>query len=378
MKRLAVILTAILIILVGCNAATEPITESSQTSAEITTLTTTTTEQTTTQTTTEAVTTTVAETTADPNIPGEGEVYSALNGTVISETSAAQRPLAVMVDNFYAARPQAGLNAADIVYEAYVEGRITRYMAVFQSHLAELIGPIRSARPYYLRLAMEYDAYYAHVGGSMQAMTDIINFQMADVDGLASGKSTFWRKKHKKIPNNMYASSDSLIDWANRRKYRTEAKFDSWKFGDDYGAQDAAKLTAFEITYRQGKGENDKFHYVPGFDYDKKSGKYLRKLNGEPYLDEVTEEQLFADSIIIQCAKTRVIDSYGRLAIDVVGSGKGHYLYDGVAIPITWKKDSKRARTRYYTSDGEELVLKRGKIWVQLVKPDFDLVQKGE
>ncbi len=378
MKRLAILITALIIILVGCNATTEPTTEATQPTSETTTQVATTTEQTTTQTTTEVATTTVAETTADPNIPGEGEVYSAINGTVISEASAAQRPLAVMMDNFYAARPQAGLNAADIVYEAYVEGRITRYMAVFQSHLPELIGPIRSSRPYYLRLAMEYDAYYAHVGGSMQAMTDIINFQMADVDGLASGKDTFWRKKHKKIPNNMYASSESLIAWANRRKYRTEAKFDSWKFGDDYGAQDAEKLTGFEITYRQGKGENDKFHYVPGFDYDEKSGKYLRKLNGEAYLDEVTEEQLYADSIIIQCAKTRVIDSYGRLAIDVVGSGKGYYLYDGVAIPITWKKDARRERTRYYTADGDALVLKRGKIWVQLVKPDFELVQKGE
>ncbi len=334
----------------------------------------------TTQATTALATTTTEPptTTADPNIPKAGEVYSPINGSVIAESAAAQRPLAVMMDNFYAARPQAGLNEADIVYEVYVEGLITRYMAVFQSQMPTLIGPIRSARPYFLRLAMEYDAYYTHVGGSMQAMADIRAFKMADIDGLAAGSDTFWRKNHKKMPNNMYGSSQSLIDWANRRQYRTAVEFDSWLFGDDYGAAAAEPLTQLAITYRYGKGDDDKFRYQITFDYDAASATYLRTVNGEPYLDEVTEQQLYADSIIVQRAATKVIDDYGRLAVDLVGSGTGYYLYDGKVIPISWQKTSERARTRFYTEDGKELVLKRGKIWVQVVKLDYQIATEEE
>ncbi len=363
MKKI-IMLLIVLTLVVGCSG--QEIADEKKTSTQTTT--------------TQAPTTTTTQpptTTTEPlNVPKDGEVYSAINGTIISEASAEQRPLAVMMDNFYAARPQAGLNDADIVYEAYVEGQITRYMAVFQSKLPELIGPIRSARPYYLRLALEYDAYYAHVGGSMEAMADLKSLKIADVDGLASGKDTFWRKKHKKIPNNMYGSSESLIAWANRRKYRTEATFDSWLFGDDYGAKSTEDFPKLEIVYREPKEKNDKFRYKIAFEYDKAKQIYLRTVNGEPYLDEVTEEQLYADSIIVQRAKTKVIDSYGRLAIDLVGSGTGYYLYDGKVIPITWKKQSERARTRYYTIDGDELVFKRGKIWVQFVKLDYQL--KGE
>ncbi len=362
MKKI-VILLIVLTLLAGC-AGQQSATVETTTTVSVTT----TTQAPTTTTTTQPETTTEAL-----NVPQDGEVYSAINGTIISEKAAAQRPLAVMMDNFYAARWQAGLNDADIVYEAYVEGQITRYMAVFQSKLPTLIGPIRSSRPYYLRLALEYDPYYAHVGGSTQAMADIKALKIADVDGLSSGKETFWRKKHKKIPNNMYGSSESLIDWGNRRKYRTEATFDSWLFGDNYGAQSTEDLPKLEIVYREAKEKNDKFRYKIAFEYDKAKQIYLRTVNDEPYIDEVTEEQLYADSIIVQRAKTKVIDSYGRLAIDLVSSGTGYYLYDGKVIPITWQKQSERAKTRYYTADGDELVFKRGRIWVQLVKLDYKL-----
>ncbi len=368
MKKALILLMTILI-LSGCTDKSNQVTATTATTEPTSALTT----QPTTTESTEPPTTT-----ADPNLPQAGEVYSAINGTVIAEAASAQRPLAVMMDNFYAARPQAGLNEADIVYEIYVEGLITRYMAVFQSQLPDLIGPIRSARPYYLRLALEYDAYYAHVGGSMQAMADIQSFKMADVDGLSSGSDTFWRKSHKKIPNNMYGSAASLIDWANRRKYRTEATFDSWQFGDDYGAPAAQSLDQLAITYCQGKGADDKFHYDIAFHYDADSKTYLREVNGQPHLDEVTEQQLYADSIIVQRAKTAVIDSYGRLSVDLVGSGSGYYLYDGKVIPISWQKPSERARTRFYTEDGQELVMKRGKIWVQVVKLDYQISDEGE
>lgn len=364
MKRAILILTIVAIAInsSACQSNTDEQTTTSKTQ--------------TTQTTTETTTTATTESTTPT--PGDGEVYSPLNGTIITEEASQKRPLTVMMDNMNKARPQAGLIDADIVYEALVEGRITRYMAVFQSTMPQLIGPIRSARPYYLRLAMEYDAYYTHVGGSEQAKSEIKQFSIADIDGLAAGADTFWRKNHKPIPNNMYGSSESLLNWASRRGYRTDSNYESWQFDDDYGVADFRQFDHLTIIYREARYEDDPFSYYIEFKYDEDSQQYLRYYNGIAHLDEVSQEQLVADSIIVQRAATRVIDSYGRLAVDVVSSGTGYYLYDGLIIPITWQKSSDRSRTRYYTENGEELVMKRGKIWVQIVEKNFELIEDEE
>ncbi len=123
-------------------------------------------------------------------------VQAPLSGLWVPEELTVKRPVAVMIDNHYKARPQSGLSEAEIVYEILAEGRITRYMAVFQLNEPEKLGPVRSARSYYIDKALEYDPLYVHVGGSPQAFDDVVRLQMADMDGLASG--AFWRKQTQK------------------------------------------------------------------------------------------------------------------------------------------------------------------------------------
>ncbi|MCK8058108.1 MULTISPECIES: DUF3048 domain-containing protein [unclassified Fusibacter] len=312
-------------------------------------------------------------TATEPTKPVEGQTYSKLNGRVISDAAADRRPLAVMMDNHYLARPQAGLAAADIVYEVLVEGKITRYLAIFQSELPTDIGPIRSARPYFLRLAMEYDALYTHVGGSEQAKSEIKSFQMADIDGLSSGGDTFWRKNHKKMPNNMYASSESLLDWAKRKDYRSTATFDGRAFDYELKASETSRdQLKVKVVYKAPSAK-DSLGYFIDFVYNEESKSYLRSVNGKDHLDEATGERLYADSIIIQRAGTKVIDSYGRLAIDVVGEGTGYYIADGKSVEIVWKKSADRERTVYYDTTGNELKIKPGKLWIQMVTSDYQL-----
>ena len=135
------------------------------------------------------------------NLKNEGFVQSNLNGTYLVEEDFDLRPVAVMYDNHPYARWQAGIVKADIVYECEVEFPFTRYLAVFQDKKPEHIGPVRSARPYYLRYALEYDSIYVHVGGSNDAKSKIEDYYMANVDGLYSGN--FWRYNDtgKSIPN---------------------------------------------------------------------------------------------------------------------------------------------------------------------------------
>lgn len=303
----------------------------------------------------------------------KGEIYSPLNGRKVPQNVKAQRPLCVMFDNYYHARPQASLEMADIMYEILVEGQITRYMGVFQSQEPALIGPVRSARPYFLRLALEYDAYYTHVGGSEAAKSDIRTLNIPDIDGLSAPDEVLWREKHRKAPHNTYGSFKSITGWANKMKYKKEYEMTSWKFGYESGKKEFQKqANEFKIIYKEPT-KGDEIGYFSGFRYDKDKNHYLRFVNGEPHVDEVSKEQLKASSIIVQRASTKVLDNAGRLSVNLVSDGEGYYFHNGVMEPITWKKASDSGRTMYYTKDGEELVLFPGVIWVQVIPTYLDI-----
>lgn len=300
------------------------------------------------------------------------QVYSPLNGLPMAKEAILQRPIAVMFDNQISARPQAGLNQADIVYEAFVEGQITRYMGVFQSSLPTDIGPVRSARPYFVALALENDSYYAHIGGSVEAKEDIKRLKVADIEGLVTKDGIYWRKSHKKKPHNMYASSTSLLEWAQVKKYRDTSEFEPLSFGVTSGLDAAASHPIVKVIYKQGT-QKDSVGYFIEFVYNVETARYDRLVNGKPHTDEVTKEQLVAQSVIVQLAKTRVIDQEGRLSMAVVGKGTGYYFCAGKVMPITWEKATEASRTHYFDSLGQPLVLNPGKLWIQLVPMDYKL-----
>lgn len=301
-----------------------------------------------------------------PEVDLTGMAKAPLTGVYVKEEMITQRPIVAMLDNHYGARPQAGLKDAEIVYEILAEGNITRYMAVFQTALPDNLGPIRSARPYYISRALEYDPYYVHVGGSEQAKKDIRALNMADIDGLSSGSNVFWRTKHKRIPHNMYSSAPAIIKEGNRKGYRTEVTFDTLKFKDEPATMNGVSCKGLDIIYLQATSR-DKDGYHVGFTYNEASTLYERLVNGKPYTDENDGTPLSTTNIIIQYASHKVLDNEGRLAIGLVGSGKGTYISLGEKISITWKKESRRGLTRYYTENGEELVLNPGKTWIQVV-----------
>ena len=101
------------------------------------------------------------------------------------------RPIAVMIDNVGSARPQAGLNEAYLVYEIIVEGNLTRLMTVYKDADLEKIGPVRSARHYFLDYALENDAIYVHFGWSPQAQADIGKLRVDNINGMVESSKSF-------------------------------------------------------------------------------------------------------------------------------------------------------------------------------------------
>ena len=126
-----------------------------------------------------------------------------------------------MIDNHEDAWPHAGIQDAYMVYEIIVEGGETRLMALFKGANLEKIGPVRSARHYFIDYAMENDAIYVHFGQSPQAQSDIKKYSINDINGISEDGTTFWRVKDKYAPHNAVTSSEKLLKSAQNKKYRT-------------------------------------------------------------------------------------------------------------------------------------------------------------
>lgn len=302
----------------------------------------------------------------EPEIKIEEEkFYSKLSGEEIKEENINNRAFAVMLDNFYTARPQAGLSQADIVYEILAEGPITRYMAVFQSEYPKNIGPVRSARPYFVKKSLEFNAFYTHVGGSPQGLADIKRLNSYDIDAMSCGSNIFWRVDHKKIPHNMYTSSDAILKEANRKNYKASGEIEFLNFYKEDTKINGENGSIIKIRYKDPIGK-DLIGYTSEYRYDIESGLYYRYTNSERYIDENNDEEITVKNILVQFAKTRVIDDKLRRDITIVGTGNGLYFTNGEYIEVTWEKKTESSRTIFYFN-GEEIKLNAGKTWIQVV-----------
>jgi len=300
-----------------------------------------------------------------------GKIFSKITGLELTEEESQKRPIVVMLDNHYKARPQAGLSDAEVVYEVLAEGLITRYMAVFQKNEPEVIGPVRSSRPYYIQRALEFNPLYVHVGGSMQALTDIINYKMADVDGLSVGAGVFYRTSHKKMPHNAYSSHDGIRKESDRKNYYTEVEFAGLPISYEIYELDGALAENVKVWYKKPSG-SDLIGYSIEFRYDEENKNYLRYVNDAAHIDEETDIHLTADNIIIQKTYHKTIDSAGRREVAMVGSGEGYYVNKGQYINITWKKTDSYGQTKYYYEDGTELILNPGVTWIQVITTSME------
>lgn len=295
-----------------------------------------------------------------PAPPPKAEVYCPLCGAAVDSLPTG-RPLAVMIDNLVAARPQSGLESADLVYEAPAEGGITRLMPVFYHQKPGKIGPIRSARPYFITLAREHQAVYIHCGGSSDALTMLKNKSIASINEFGASKY-FWRSPQRKEPHNLYSSSEMLEQAVNDRKMQKEVKMAARQFLQPDAVTAGVLAESFNIDYGINSHE---VRYV----YDAAEKVYKRFQGGSPQKDADSGRQLAAANVIVQQVSGKVLDDEGRMQLGVTGSGKATVYTGGKKIEATWSKSSAEARTVYKDQQGAEVALAPGTTWVQLATP---------
>lgn len=302
-----------------------------------------------------------------------------------------RRPLGIMVENSKAARPQSGLGQADVVYEAVAEGGITRFMAVYYCQDSETVGPVRSARTYFLDWISEYglSPLYAHVGGAntpgpADALGQIERYGWAgenDLNQFSIGFPTFWRDyerlgKDTPTEHTVYSATAKLWDFAANKRQITDdwnKNFAAWTFKDDAALADrpASSSAKFALSNGQASYADD---YVVTWKYDRDSNSYLRFDGGVSHQDLNTGQQLLAKNVIITFMSMGVADDgyseegHGLHTLyGTKGSGRAKFLLDGKVVDGTWAKKTRLDRARFYDTNGIEVKFNRGQIWVEVL-----------
>lgn len=292
-----------------------------------------------------------------------------------------RRPLAVMIENHTEARPQSGLSSADVVYEAVAEGGITRFMALYYCNMADVqVGPVRSARTYFLSWLGEYDALYAHVGGAntpgpANALGQIIDYEVKDLNQFSIGFPVFWRDYQRlghsvATEHTMYSTTAKLWQVGEKRGWtasdsaglRWDDDFIPWKFKDDEGGGGTDRINVNFWGSQPG--------YQVEWNYDPATNSYKRK-NGEPHMDLNNNQQLESKVLIVQFQKeSNANDGYPgnvHLLYGTTGTGKALIFQDGEVVEGKWSKATRIARSKYLDAKNAELEFNRGQIWIQTV-----------
>jgi hypothetical protein len=289
-----------------------------------------------------------------------------IDGLLVSQKDIDNYPIAIMVENaaFDGVRPQFGLSKAQIVYEIVVEGGITRLMAVYAGDMPDKIGPVRSARPTYLEFASEYDALYAHAGGSPDALQAISGLGIKDLSALGTDARFFYRDNTRYAPHNLFTSKELLL-LTKRDKQLAAAttSFNSWDFKDE--AKPQVEPTA-------EKSMNISFGSSPLYDvryvYNYVDNNYERWNGGELQRDANDNSILTTKNIVVQIVPpASSAGDKGRINFDVNGEGKVFIARDGEVIEGIWKKPNRKSRTEFFTTDGKTIQLDRGTTWVEIV-----------
>ena len=277
-----------------------------------------------------------------------------LDGVPVAATATNVFPVAVVIDNDILARPQSGLSKASLVYEAPVEGGMTRFLAVFPADTdLSKVGPIRSARPYFVTWAEELGALFVHCGGSPEALELIDRASFYDLNEFYNS-TYFWREQSgaRVAPHNVLSSSEKISSYLNKRGL-VEKKADAWLFEEE--GEHASSSPDLKIYFS--------LNFQALWRYEANSNSYLRFFNGNESRDE--DENIRAKNIIVHYLESEVLDAVGRLRLSMNGSGQALICLNGACQPGEWRK-SNDSRTRYYYENGEEIKLNPGTTWIEV------------
>jgi hypothetical protein len=284
--------------------------------------------------------------------------YSPLTGEKVPDQASTQAAVTgVMIENSLESRPQSGLKAAGVVFEAIAEGGITRFLALYQSSKPQVIGPVRSLRLYDIDWFAPFQASIAHVGGSQQALKEVRNGTYRDIDQFVNS-GYYQRVTDRYAPHNVYTSFAKL-DALNAKKGYTTSVFTPWPRQDGSAAKTP---TATDVNVHiSGALYDSRYTFDPATDT------YLRAQAGKPHLDREAGQIAPSVVIVIDVVETKVMQDGWREQITTTGSGKAHIFQNGTETEATWTKADRGSQMAFTDSSGKPVAFNRGQTWITAV-----------
>ena len=307
------------------------------------------------------------DTTVETNtVSTEGFVPRAIDGVLVPPNRSRTNTYAIMIENIAESRPPSGLDKASVVYEALAEGGITRFMALYPvgDEIPE-IGPVRSARKYYITYAEEYKPLYNHAGGSPDALTYLgsSTTNVVDFNQFRHG-GNFWRDKTRRAPHNLFTSMELLLRGLRDIAPDLQPTFTPWTFKVE------PSITTLPEAVKDIVINFSSFNYRVTYKYDRSLNLYTRYQGDTGH---VTKDggKIQVKNIIVQFVKTSLLDGdKQRLEMETVGEGKLLMFRDGTAVTGIWKKPSASERTKFLDDQGQVLALDPGMTWISVVPTD--------
>ncbi len=285
-----------------------------------------------------------------------------LDGVLVPTGEEAFTPRAIMIDNQADARPFSGVASAQLVIEAPVEGGITRLLAFFDAtNTVFEIGPVRSARPYFVDWALGWRALYAHVGGSPEALEKIraLGENFSDANEMFFGGS-FWRSNLRRAPHSTYTNTEQMTQLMSARGFASSTAPIAWHFQDAVSSTERGGVARVSVPYGGS--------YSVMWKYDRERGVYTRSVSGRRALDR-DGASLESENVVLMKTDAQVLDTVGRLRVRTIGSGDAIAYRDGNKYPLRWRRSAGEP-IRFESQDGREFLFTRGRTWVEVTVDD--------
>ncbi len=336
-------------------------------------------------------------TTITERVVVDGKMQSYLTGEWKDEAVAKRRSMAVMIPNNQPALPQYGISRASIIYEAPVEGRMTRLMVFIEDYDdLDHVGPVRSSRDYYVYEAMAYDAIYCNWGLAVPFVEDLLAGDRIDnvsqaVSGIHNPASEAFTNlsRGKNYKGNSYAKEftgyltiDGYEKAVERLGYEREYRdrfVQAFTFAaDGYPAKYEDHESA-TLIYPGGTTSNSSgFGYGGGsgnpyFEYHEDEGLYYRYQFGGPQIDEMNGEQVKVSNIVFKICHGEVHEPTDKdyLAFGVHGEGDAYVFTAGKVIKGTWTRTADPEVNMFYDENGNEVIMNQGKTWICCIWKEY-------
>jgi len=263
------------------------------------------------------------------------------------------------------ARPQSGLNEADIVFDTPAEGFVMRYVAVYQCNNSSSIGPTRSvrwvdyhmiARPFYTPILAYAQGIIPNLDGVAADKAWLSGINLLDVPS-----SVAWRISSRQAPDNLYTSTKSLYGVYPKLKTPPPPQF-------SYSAKPVSAATP-----ASSLAVDFSFGTDVVWQWNAKKGLWMHTYSGTPDIDSLTNQQVSTTNIVVQIVKYTLgphIESTGGtgdVQSQMLGSGPGYILRNGTVVKVTWHRTDEIQPTSYTDAAGQKVSLAPGRTWVEIV-----------